>query len=413
MRTKVALFGSAEFCQRAKQFTEHRSEIILDLYPYTIYSEAPNLLKKLLPCDAILFSGSLPYAASKEVLESIPMPVTYLKQDEAEITTTLLSISIQQPLALDDLSIDVRDVTILENVLSDIKSGNQRPIIYELEDGGKLDELVAFHTSVYSANPSNIAVTSVHAAFDRLEILGIPVFKMISVKSSFLETIDRLCQEVLLQKSETSKITAGIIVNFSETPEMNESFERLAKILHAHYIQADDSILLYTTQGAIQNALMLSEFQDLAGKLSGEIAFGSGGTLTAAKENAESALRYMQTEEQPGLYLLDDKKELQNLLSANVNPIELRVIEPLLSEIAEKTALSPAVLSKLALFGQSQQSTQFTANDLASHLGVSRRTAERTIKKLLTGAYANTVGEEMTYRQGRPRAVYELNFPVY
>ncbi|REB06436.1 HTH domain-containing protein [Sporosarcina sp. BI001-red] len=413
MRTKVAIFGSEEFCQRALQFTEQRSDIILDLYPYTIPSEAPDLLKKLLPCDAILFSGSLPYVASTDVLQSIPVPAIYLKQDETEITTTLLAISIHHSLELEKMSIDVRDCSVLENVLADIKADEQRPLTYQLEKNYVLEEVVQFHASAYANSPSNVAVTSVHAVYDRLTEQGIPVFKMISVKSSFLKTIDRVCQEALLQKSETSKIAAGILDNSILTTEVKDIYKRLAQVLHAHCIHSEEGFLFYTTQGAIQSALHTPLFQQLAVQVSGQLAFGSGRTLTAAKENAVSALRYMQTEHNAGPYLLDEKKELHNLIQTNGSAIELRVIEPILTEIAEKTALSPAVLSKLVTFGQSQQSTQFTANDLASHLGVSRRTAERTIKKLLTSEYVNTVGEEMTYRQGRPRAVYELNFPVY
>ena len=413
MRTKVAIFGSEEFCQRALHFTEQRSEIIVDLYPYNVPSEAPALLKKLLPCDAILFSGSLPYIASTAVLASIPVPAVYLKQDETEITTTLLSISLHQSLDLEKVSIDVRDRNVLENVFDDIKAGEKRPLIYQLEEDYELEDLVQFHATAYTENPDNIAITSVHAVYDRLSALGIPVHKMISVKSSFLKTIDRVCQEALFQKSETSKIAAGILDDSNLKTEEKDNYKRLAQLLQAHCIHSDEGILFYTTLGAIQTAVHLSEFHQLVKLVSGQLAFGSGRTLTSAKENAMSALRYMQTEQNSGLYLLDEKKELHSLLHSEGSTVELRVIEPVLTEIAEKTALSPAVLSKLATFGQSQQSTQFTANDLASHLGVSRRTAERTIKKLLTSAYANTVGEEMTYRQGRPRAVYELNFPVY
>lgn len=413
MRMKVALFGSEEFCNRAVQFTAHRSEVILDCYPYSIPSEAPVLLKNLLPCDAILFSGSLPYVASKHVLETIPVPAFYLKQNETEIATTLLSISLQHGLQLHNTSIDVRNSVVLDNVLADINKMDQRPLVYELKEDYLLEDIVHFHAAANQRKETTLAITSVHAAYDQLRELNIPVVKMINVKSSFLTTLDQVCQEALLHKSETSKIAAGIL-ELPSSPSVSQStYEVLTNLLHAHFIEADEGILFYTTQGAILSARHIPEFVGIAKQFSGNLAFGSGHTLTAAKENAVSALRYMQFEKQIGLYLLDEKKELHSLLETATESVELRVIEPLLNEIAEKTALSPAVLSKLSSFGQSHQSTQFTANDLANHLGVSRRTAERTIKKLLNSNYAHTVGEEMTYRQGRPRAVYELSFPVY
>lgn len=91
----------------------------------------------------------------------------------------------------------------------------------------------------------------------------------------------------------------------------------------------------------------------------------------------------------------------------------MKINEPALVAMAEQTKLSPAAISKLIRFSQSRQSKQFTANDLASHLQVTRRTAERTLKRLMEFSYVKIVGEEMTYRQGRPRALYEFNFPAY
>ena len=91
----------------------------------------------------------------------------------------------------------------------------------------------------------------------------------------------------------------------------------------------------------------------------------------------------------------------------------MKTTEPALVEMAEKTKLSPANISKLMQYSLIRQTKQFTANDLALYLDVSRRTAERTLKKLVDYKYATIIGEEMTYRQGRPRALYEFNFPPY
>ena len=413
MRTKIALFGSESFCQRALQFTKQRSDILLDLYSYRVPHEAKELITSLRPCDAILFSGSLPYLAAKHALDAIPIPATYLKQDETEIATTLLSISLKQSFQLDKLSIDVPDITVLNNVLADIQSSNQQPHIYPLTENYSLQELVKFHQKSAEEGQTTIAITSVHAAYDCLLSLGIPVHKMVSVKSSFLQAVDVLSQDAMLQKSESFKMVVGSLEINQATAIEQTAIERLTETLHAHCMSTDNTLLLYTTQGALQTALQRPEFKQATDVCKGHIAFGSGHTLTSAKENAVSALNYMKDNQTEGLYLLDENKVLHNLLHLTEDTIELRVIEPLFTEMAEKTALSPAVLSKLTQFGQSHQSTQFTANDLATYMDVSRRTAERTIKKLASSDYIHTVGEEMTYRQGRPRAIYELNFPVY
>ncbi|WP_040286096.1 HTH domain-containing protein [Sporosarcina koreensis] len=413
MKTKIAIIGSESFCRRAEEFTEHRPDISLELYPYEVPEQSPGLLKKLRPCDAILFSGSLPYMAAEGALKTIPVPAVYMKQDETEIAATLLSIALHRRIPLSGLSIDVRDKTVLENVLTASAPSEVWPAVHVLDEKYRLEDIVAFHADALKSGCARLAVTSVHAAYDRLVSSGLPAVKMINVKSSFLKAVDALCQEALYQKSETTKAAVGILQADSRLTDSGDIVNRLARLLHAHHFDNGDGALLYTTQGAIRAAVQLPEFQQTARSAEGMLAFGIGHTLTAAKENAESALGYMKVEHPDGLYLLDDKKNLRNLYKIGGDAIELRVTGTALTEIAEQTALSPAVLSKLTSFGQNQNTLQFTANDLADYLGVSRRTAERTIKKLLPFEYIRTIGEEMTYRQGRPRAVYELNFPVY
>jgi len=390
-----------------------RKDIALDLYPYERPDGAPALLENLRPCDAILFSGSLPYLASKEVLAAIPVPAVYLKQDETEIAATLLSIALQGPLRLSALSIDVRDPAVLENVLAASAPSVHEPVVFTLEEDYSLQEVIDFHIRSRESGAVQLAVTSVHAAYDRLQTLGIPAVRMISVKSSFLKTLDVLCQEALYHRSETSKAAVGFLQMRNGSPADPDLIRRLSHLLHARSVDSGDIVRFYTTQGAIRMAAMLPEFAEAADAAEGQLAFGCGHTVAAAEDHAVSALQYMRTDHPAGLYLLDENKNLQNLLHHTEEPIGLRVTEPVLAEIVDATALSPAVVSKLALFGQNRQTMQFTANDLAEFLGVSRRTAERTIKKLLSFDYACTVGEEMTYRQGRPRSVYELCFPVY
>lgn len=55
-----------------------------------------------------------------------------------------------------------------------------------------------------------------------------------------------------------------------------------------------------------------------------------------------------------------------------------------------------------------RRDNRFTAGDIAEYLQVSRRSAERLLKKLVDCKLVEVVGEEQPYRQGRPRSVYRL-----
>ena len=90
--------------------------------------------------------------------------------------------------------------------------------------------------------------------------------------------------------------------------------------------------------------------------------------------------------------MLDSNKRLQGPFPHSNVAVEMKTTEPALVKMAEKTKLSPANISKLMQYSLDRQSKQFTANDLALYLDVSRRTAERTIKKLVDNKYATIIG---------------------
>ena len=93
MKIKIAVIGSTDFCRRAEQLVSKRNDIELNWYRYAEPSEAPRLLQTLKPCDALLFSGSLPYLYSKELLDALPIPAIYLQQDETAVAITLLQLT--------------------------------------------------------------------------------------------------------------------------------------------------------------------------------------------------------------------------------------------------------------------------------------------------------------------------------
>ena len=111
-------------------------------------------------------------------------------------------------------------------------------------------------------------------------------------------------------------------------------------------------------------------------------------------------------------YILTSDKDLFGPFPKEQRVQSLKNDNPELMKIAKETKLSPANLSKIIQFSQSHPSLKFTA-DLSEYLQVTRRSTERLLKKLVDYGYAHICGEEMPYQQGRPRALYELNLPLF
>lgn len=415
MKIKIAIIGSHDFCKRTEQLVSNQQEIELHSYRYDEPKAAPNILQSLKPCDAILFSGSLPYLYAKELLTDLPIPVLYLKQDEAAIAITLLHISSKDRIDLNRISIDVREKSLIDNVLIDLNQALELPFIHALEDDENLQDIVAFHKLLAIQRKTDMAITSVHAVYEQLQQLQIPTYKMIDPESSILRTIESAKQQAILHKSNASQIAVGLIKGLHQPIDLEASIRKMAIIMKAQWSEHQGEYTLFTTMGNIEFSLKNKEFLELFQTLDNEakMAFGCGESIVEASENARFALNLIRESDAHSFYMLDTNKKLHGPFPQTNTAISLKINEPVLVEMADKTKLSAANISKLLLFSQSRHAKQFTATDLALHLNVTRRTAERTLKKLVEFNYITIVGEEMTYLQGRPRALYEFNFPTF
>ena len=414
MLTRIAVIGSTNFIERLQNFEHELPTIRLYYYTYNIPSDAKEIVSLVKPCDAVFFSGSFPFIYATESIKKLPVPSFYLQQDENTIMTTLLSIRSNNPIAMHKLSIDLVNPESVNNVLEDIGYTGQPPLLMKIDTSFDLEDIVAFHTDLQKTGASLLAITSIHAVYQRLLEANLSVIRMVDPKISIIRGIEDTKSLSLLFKSQSAKIAIGYIQTSKELSLSAEKINQIAASIQANAIkEANNLYTLFSTQGNVQEALnnnsMIKSWLTLNSSPV-KIAFGYGKTVIEATQNARDALSYATDNT---AYLLTDSKELLGPYPNNKKRVSLKNNEPQLVQIAKETTLSPANLSKIIQFSRSRKSTEFTAYDLEVYLQVSRRTTERILKKLTDHGYAQIVGEEMTYQQGRPRAIYELNFPTY
>lgn len=412
MLTRIAVLGSATFIERLRSFEQELPSTRLDYYTYNIPSDAKDIIPTIKPCDAVFFSGSFPFTYAKDSIAKLPIPTFYLKQDENAIMTTLLSLSFTNPTAVHKLSIDLVHPEGVKNVLEDIGLTDQTPFLMKIDTSFDLEEIVAFHTVLQKNGTTSLAITSIHAVYQRLRDNGLSVIRMIDPKSSIIKAIEDTKALALLFKSQSAKIAVGYIQTNKELYVSEEKVKQIAASIQANTVkEADNLYTLFSTQGDVQEALNNNSITSwMNSSPAVKIAFGYGKTVLEATQNARDALSYATDNT---AYLLTDSKELLGPYPYSNKQVSLKNVEPQFVQIAKETTLSPANLSKVIQFSRSRKSTEFTAYDLEIYLQVSRRTTERILKKLADHGYAQIIGEEMTYQQGRPRAIYELNFPTY
>ncbi|MFZ7946165.1 transcriptional regulator [Neobacillus sp. 19] len=417
MTTKIAVIGSNEFINNILAIAADLPDIEIDPYIYQEPAEAEALVTQLKPCDVVFFSGALPYYFSKKNRELLPIPSHCLATDEMAVASTFLSILYTKKIALGRISIDLIDSSVVTNVLAELESDlpEIQILAYRqmVEGHFDLSKIVAFHQALWDQGEIDLAITSVHAIYHRLNALGIPVKRIIDPKISLRRGLENARAMAELYKRKASQVAVGYI----SAKALFEHISVFTAKFHASAQQLDENLFVfYSTRGEIESLIdqniltdFLDNWQDPC-----KIGFGYGKTLTDAEQNAMVALQFAEKDETGKCgYILTEEKQLLGPFPHDAKQHHLKHDDPKIVQVAKQTKLSPANLSKIIEFSKSRTSVHFTAADLSEYLHVTRRSTERIIKKLADHGYVKNVGEEMTYQQGRPRAIYELNLPVY
>lgn len=416
MKTKIALIGSREFIERVETSISYDLNSI-ELVPY-VYSkpqEASKLMKDLTPCDAVLFSGALPYFFSEQECRTLSIPVLYLEQDETALVTSLLYILHHHGIEPDSVSIDLMDRSLIDHAQSDIHLKNPPRYVMDYKESlpynFHIDDYTNFHQQLFQDGQTKMALTSIHAVYDRLVELHIPCMRMIDPAKSLIRAIDDAHSQSLLSKRKAATIAAARL-SVQDFEGEQERIHELARLMKGTLQKNEDdaSYTIYSNRGSIEHFLESTDFHEhpmLAG-------FGYGHTATEAEANAEIALSFARKADSNGCaFILNEEKELSGPYPDKSKKQHLKNDTPEMLSLAKQLTLSPANLSKLVQFYKSRSARDFTAAELSDYMQITRRSTERILKKLVDNGSAKIIGEEMTYAQGRPRAIYELTFPIY
>ncbi|WP_341301420.1 HTH domain-containing protein [Lysinibacillus sp. FSL H8-0500] len=413
MSTKIAIICSKAFMQRIISIAQNITDIQLEFYLYNHPAEAPALLKQIKPCDALLLGGTLPYLYAQSLLSELPIPWNYLKQDETAISTTLLSLVAKHSLPIHRISIDVMNPKFVENVLTEIEYEGEGPYVQHISITEPIETILCQHLALWHAKSIDFIITSIHSVFDELQKQQIPAMRMLDTTNTIIQSLEETKSKSLLTKSESVKAVVGLLEIPEDTSVQSTIINHIAKSTFSTYKQtASHSFELYTTAGHLQKALEKGNLEKLIQKINQpfKLAFGYGHSILEATQHAQHALAFTKSYE---IYVLDEHKNLLGPFPNSEGKLSLKTDDPYVLQMAKLTSLSPLNISKIINFSRERQSAQFTAQNLAEYLQVTRRTTERIIKKLVDTGYAKAVGEEMTHQQGRPRTIYELNFATY
>ncbi|MED3562892.1 hypothetical protein, partial [Bacillus xiapuensis] len=323
----------------------------------------------------------------------------------------------------------------LDNVLKEIHIKDQTlfvmdyPWVYHLEEEKKtfdITQFVRYHADLYQEKKTQFALTSIHAVYEELQKLSIPSIYMVQPKQSLKEGLDKAVTLTRLKKTKDSQIAVISIKATNYPANKEEQAFRLQMLQHLHEmarqlnarvsLDQHQPFLIYTNRGSMEVALKEQNLQkvlELEGKINSplQIGIGYGHTMNEAENHATEALYFTekQLNEKTTIFLLDEDKKLIGPLFENEKQYVLKNENRDIQSLADHLKMTAKNLNRFFDFVRLHQFRSFSAQELADYLVVSRRSAERLIKRFLEQELLTITGEEQPYDQGRPRALYNIS----
>lgn len=255
-----------------------------------------------------------------------------------------------------------------------------------------------------------------------LQELGIPYQYIAPTKELLQYHIHSLLDQIQLVEMRDN---LPAVVAIADSNYDSEALQKLGHALvainkeHAtNYILQEEQKRYYIyTSSKIINLLTnnhKNSFFQLALKnnfqIHAAVGYGIGTDISIAKANAETALKESLFSDES--YIINEDRHLIGPLGSEQSMEVTQDIPDQISKIASDCMLSTLTIRKLITVLTLTHSNLITAQNLATHLGVSVRNANRILNHLQKGGYASIVYTQSSATKGRPVKVYELKIHV-
>lgn len=406
MALTVAVVSSELFAPRIRELSSEFSDIHFIYYTYKHSTEARAIASELPNVDAVFFAGTFPYYHAKAVLEEKEVPVYVMRQDEAVVTATLLQAGWLYHVSPSEISIDLTDPVLIHEIVEEISPGDALGTVLQIDPNISQRAVVQFHSHAQQSRKTKVAITSIHAVHEELIQKGYRSIYMRELKRTLARALAQTAYLARLTKSQKAEPAVMLISKQHADDPFNATIRR--HVQGSWFPYNDDTVQFITTRKHVEHVLSQFEFREFLETSKARTGIGYGLDILTATRHAEDALDFS---EEGGIYVMDAQKSLSSPLSSE--RITLQLTQPNQVMLAKQMGLSPANLSRLLRFYEIHPSNQFTAQDLETYLGVTRRSTERIIKKCVDHKLVMATGEEMTYQQGRPRTIYTFTLPDF
>ncbi|GAA0440975.1 MULTISPECIES: hypothetical protein [Virgibacillus] len=427
MAITIGYIGSEHSVKTVKTIARQHPTIQVRTYLYGKPSEISKLHRQAAKeTDIICFSGIVSFYYRDRNCENKPFIITPFH--EYMIAASILTCLINFNARISELSIDLPDRSILLDIQNDITFQLNPLHVYDYqwiyndsqEKKLSIQEITAFHETLYIEKQTKMAITSIHYVYDLLKKRNVPVIYMVDTERNIEEILYEASKRVLFSQLQDGMLSILYISLKDKTPLTLKQFEIIMNTIKPlpgieYSIKRKDKLICYTTRGTIEDFLLtrsnLEWITQLESDLEQSFAFGVGygKQLFEAEENALLALQTAINGMGSNGYVVTDNKELIGPVFGETRREKIRTTDQWLHHVINKTNTNLRTMQRFFTFLKVHQFGFFSVRELAIFSQVSIRTSERFVKRLYEAGLVEIIGQEQGLKKGRPRNVYKVS----
>ncbi|MGL5656962.1 MAG: hypothetical protein ACRCXY_09015 [Fusobacteriaceae bacterium] len=424
---KVAIIGPIDSCTRIEEvMKKYFKNFKVEKYPVSkiddAYLEAKKAQEK---CAAIIFSGIGVYTKVMEKVE-ISLPHIYIPHLAASIMKPLWELKEKYP---NCRSISIDSICDSEEVYDIFKELNLegfdikiKGYSHEAEEG----DYVEFHKKNQEEKKNSVAIVGLGWVYEELKNRGYNAIRLYPIISTIRYSINELIHKLNVRDAKEATIAVQLIkVNMDIESDHyrimeiksiveGELVEYLKEIQGSIFNSGWDQYVIYTTTGALSNkdniSLLRQKMKSLEVKKI-KLAIGNGYSKTAYKGemNAKKALKKSLMEKESSIYEVSDEKIKGPLLSFDELEYDYVVASDDIKDLSEKLKVNILYLKKIEAIIKKYGKNLFTSDELSNYLGISIRSGNRLIKKIIDGGYGKRKEIKSVNTVGRPKETIEID----
>lgn len=403
-----------------------------DIAPVVAYIKA-----KEHDLDGLLFTGKVPYDLVNMAIIS-QKPWIYIQHDTSRLLSGLLEASFIHGHDIRRISIDSYSEEDVYSVYEYLKIPGEDLNIWICHDipfnHELLENIRSFHRKNYESGNVSVCITGISGVYEYLTDLGIPCIVLDPTKQSIEEAIryydikkrsktEKNCDIVALAierdlPDEYAVIKENEYQLSLEAMKVSEEIYRFSQRIQAAVIEKEmGKYMLFTTKTLfemeterLQKINILTK-QDMVqfGTLS--IGIGYGETPREAKYNAGLGLLKAKKKGGNRAYKVENNQYFGPIVPVHepdTSPEDK--IDGYFQKIAMKTGISLNSIIKIQTIMDINKTNTFTPMELAKAYGISLRSMNRLLEKLLDNNYAKIIAHNMRNSAGRPSRIIRIDF---